>query len=72
VTITAAALQGDTLSALCWRVLGTTAGGVVEQAYALNPGLAAGGTVLAEGQVVILPEPPSPAAVALETVNLWD
>lgn len=65
-------LQGDTLDRVCWRVLGTTEGGVVEQAYALNPGLAALGPVLPEGTEVTLPDPPAAAAVALQTINLWD
>jgi len=69
---TARAHQGDTLDAVCWRELGTTSGGVVEQALALNPGLAAHRTVLPEGTAVIRPETPSGAAVTLETVNLWD
>lgn len=66
------ALQGDTLDLICWRVLGTTEGGVVEQAYAMNSGLAALGTILPEGTEVMLPDPPSAAAVALQTINLWD
>jgi len=32
-TFTTTTLDGDTLDALCWRELGTTEGGVVEQAY---------------------------------------
>lgn len=72
MTSTATALQGDTLDRICWRVLGTTEGGVVEQAYALNPGLAALGTTLPEGTPVTLPDPPPAAAVALQTINLWD
>lgn len=66
------ALQGDTLDLICWRLLGTTEGGVVDAAYALNPGLAALGTILPEGTEVVLPDPPSAATVALQTVNLWD
>ncbi|MCJ2189159.1 tail protein X [Novosphingobium beihaiensis] len=69
---TAIARQGDTLDAICWRELGTTQGNVVEDALTLNPGLAASGTVLAEGTVVMLPDPPAAAAALLETVNLWD
>lgn len=68
------ALQGDTIDALCWRELGTTSGGVVENALALNPFLAEAGTILAEGASVMLPDPPQAAgrALILETVNLWD
>ncbi|WP_185998225.1 tail protein X [Novosphingobium aerophilum] len=66
------AMQGDTLDMICWRVLGTTEGEVVEQAYALNPGLAALGTILPEGRTITLPDPPAAAAVALDTINAWD
>ena len=69
---TTTARQGDTLDLICWRELGTTAGGVVEQALALNPALAEAGPVLAEGAAVILPAVPAAATPTLETVNLWD
>lgn len=71
---TVTAQQGDTIDALCWRELGTTSGGVVEAALALNPFLAEAGTTLAEGASVLLPDPPQAAgrALILETVNLWD
>ena len=66
------ARQGDTLDAICWRELGTTSGGVVEQALALNPDLIALGTRVTEGAAVILPDPPATSAPTLETINLWD
>ncbi|MGV3511907.1 MAG: tail protein X [Novosphingobium sp.] len=71
---TITAQQGDTIDAMCWRELGTTAGGVVEAALDLNPGLAGAGAVLAEGTAVILPDPPQTARAApiLQTVNLWN
>lgn len=69
---TVTALQGDTLDLICWRVLGTTQGHVVEDALALNPGLAALGTVLPQGTVIVLPDPPVAAAATLQTINLWD
>ncbi len=81
---TVTARQGDTIDALCWRVLGTTAGGVVEAALDANPGLAVPGPFLPEGVAVILPDLPgtkaagtSPASgpvpvPVLATVNLWD
>ena len=72
MTTTVTAVQGDTLDLICWRTLGTTAGGVVEQGFALNPGLADAGPLLATGTVVVLPAPPAAAAPARETVNLWD
>jgi len=63
--------KGDTVDALCWRHLGRTAG-VTEQAIALNPGLAASGPILTEGQPVTLPEAVDAAPSIRETVNLWD
>lgn len=70
-TITATALQDETLSALCWRVLGQTEG-VVEQALTMNRGLAGSGQVLAEGQVVTLPNLTAPRVATREMVQLWD
>lgn len=74
---TATAREGDTLDLICWRVLGTTAGGVVEAALELNRTGAASiaelGDVIAEGTAVLLPDPPAAAtASTLETVNLWN
>jgi phage tail protein X len=72
MTTTATAHQGETLDAICWRVLGTTAGGVVEAALDLNPGLAATAQI-AEGTAVILPDPPATdATTTLDTTNYWD
>ena len=73
----AIAREGDTLDLICWRVLGTTAGGVVEAAFGLNrnggASLAELGSVIAEGTTVLLPDPPQAATSStLETVNLWD
>jgi len=65
------ALQGDSLDLICWRELGTT-DGVVEQALALNPGLAGAGPVIAAGTAVTLPEPVAATPQRRETVNLWD
>ncbi len=72
MTSTVLAHQGDTLDAICWRELGTTAGGIVEDALLLNPGLADKGPTIPEGTAVTLPDPPSTIAAVLETVNLWD
>ncbi|WP_333840545.1 tail protein X [Novosphingobium sp.] len=64
--------QGETLDAICWRVLGATAGGVVEQALELNPGIAAT-ALIGEGTAILLPDPPLAGAVGtLATTNLWD
>jgi phage tail protein X len=68
----AVAQQGETLDAVCWRVLGQTAG-VSEQAYDLNPGLAALGPVLPGGTRIVLPDlVATTAPVRRETVKLWD
>lgn len=65
------AMQGDTLDLLCYRHLGRTAG-VTEQAYQLNPGLAAHGVVIAHGTAVTLPDPTRTAAATRALVQLWD
>lgn len=64
------AQQGDTLDSLCWRHLGSSA--AVEAALELNPGLAALGPILPNGQPVTLPDA-APAATAGKTLlQLWD
>lgn len=66
-------IQGDTLDLVCWRELGTTAAGVVEQALELNPGLADAGVVIASGTALTLPAAPAPAATPFrKLVQLWD
>ncbi|KVC43643.1 phage tail protein [Burkholderia pseudomultivorans] len=50
-----AALQGETLDALCWRYYASTAG-TVEAVLEANPGLAELGVVLPMGTVVDMPE----------------
>ncbi|WP_369682507.1 tail protein X [Asticcacaulis taihuensis] len=70
-TLTAAALQDEPLDALCYRVLGTTAG-VVEQALELNRGLADLGEFLPEGTVVILPAKITTETPQNKIVQLWE
>lgn len=70
-TISVRANQVDTLDALLYRHLGTTAGGVVEAALQLNPGLAALGPVLPVGTLVTLP-PINTSATTAQSINLWD
>lgn len=70
-TLTVRAAQGDTLDMLCWRHLGRTAG-VVEQALALNAGLAAHGPSLPAGLSVTLPVTNIETSANRETVNLWN
>lgn len=67
----AVAQAGETVDALCWRVLGRTAG-VSEQVYARNPGLADLGPLLPAGHEVDLPEVAELAAPVRQTVKLWD
>ncbi|KVC82472.1 tail protein X [Burkholderia ubonensis] len=50
-----AALQSETLDALCWRYYGSTAG-TVEAVLEANPDLAELGVVLPMGTVVEMPE----------------
>jgi phage tail protein X len=72
MAVTAIAQQDDMLDAICWRTLGTTAGGVVEQALDLNPGLSET-ALIAAGTPVLLPDPPTGDPVStLDTTNLWD
>ncbi|MGO1068414.1 tail protein X [Lysobacter sp. CA199] len=65
------AAQGETLDALCWRVLGRTAG-VVEAAIAANPGLADLGPVLPHGTPVDLPDPVARTPQTRPLIQLWD
>ncbi len=64
----ASALAGETMDAICWRVLGTT-NGTVEQALELNPAFAAG-VILPEGAAIFLPS--IVAESPIETVQLWN
>jgi phage tail protein X len=61
--------QGDTLDSLCYRHLGSSA--QVEAALELNPGLAALGPVLPNGQLVTLPEQTAAESTAT-LIQLWD
>lgn len=67
----AAALDGETVDALCWRVLGRT-GEVTEQVLATNRGLAALGAQLPGGTLVDLPDIDQAAPTVRQTVKLWD
>ncbi|WDF71468.1 tail protein X [Novosphingobium sp. KACC 22771] len=72
MTTTATARANERLDTLCYRILGTTTGGVVEAALALNPGLAGGGSWIAEGTQVTLPDVPTATPSTIEIVKLWD
>lgn len=61
--------QGDTVDVLCWRYFGRT-GGIVEQVFLLNPGIADFGPVLPQGTEVLLPEQVQQEK-SNRTVKLW-
>lgn len=63
--------DGETVDALCWRILGQSAS-VTEQTYAANPGLADLGPRLPGGTQVDLPEPSAITNAVRATVKLWD
>lgn len=63
------AMQGDTVSAICWRYFGRTQG-IVEATLNANPGLADLGPILPHGHVIDLPD--QPAQPEKKTVQLWD
>ena len=69
----ATAQAGETLDALCWRVLGKTAE-VTEQALAANPGLADLGVLLPGGTKVDLTAAAAQAnkPTRRQTISLWD
>jgi phage tail protein X len=68
--VLARANQGETLDALCLRVLGRT-DGVVEAALAANPGLADLGPVLPIGTPVQLPDTTTATRTETALVQLW-
>ena len=68
-SLSATAMAGETIDALCWRVLGRT-DGVVEDVFELNPAHAAG-VILPEGAAILLPSS-IVAAPTIETVQLWN
>lgn len=69
-TMEASALQGETVDALVWRILGMGAP-IVEQVLELNRGIAAG-VILAEGQSVTVPLVERDSAPPRDIIQLWD
>lgn len=67
----ATAQEGETVDALCWRVLGRTQG-VTEQVLEMNRGLAELGPALPGGTEVALPDVSELAIARRDTVSLWD
>lgn len=63
--------ENMTLELVVWAALGSQDDGVVEQAFALNPGLAALGVFIPVGTFVELPEPQAAKPALRETVQLW-
>lgn len=63
------AQQGDSIDSLCWRHLGSSA--QVEATLELNPGLAALGATLPNGQPVTLPDS-TDAQPKTNLIQLWD
>ena len=60
------AQDGMTLDLVVWRAFGRQDQGLVEQTLALNPGIAAVGSILPIGTRVVLPQP-----AKRNTVRLW-
>lgn len=71
MTITATTRDKESVSALCWRVLGTSGGGVIEQTLDLNPGLAARGALLPAGLTITLPDISTDQPTTLSVVQFW-
>jgi phage tail protein X len=65
------ALQGETIDALCQRVLGRT-GSVTEAALAANQGLASLGPFLPMGTAVNLPDATQATQTEAVLVQLWN
>lgn len=65
------ARQGDTLDGLIWRERGL---GIADcpAVLAVNPGLAALGTILPTGSPVTIPAIAAPALPVRDVVQLWD
>lgn len=63
-------LEGDTLDAVVFRHLGTTAG-IVEQILADHPGLADLGAILPTGTRITLPDTVNTVS-ASQFIQLWD
>lgn len=63
--------ENMTLDLIVWKAFGRQDDGVVEEAFALNPGLAALGAFIPVGTFVELPEQQAPKPALRETVQLW-
>lgn len=68
------ATEGDTLDLIVFNACGSTTGGILEQAFELNPHLCdTPYTVLAAGTPVILPPLTKTSGQKIrKTIQLWD
>lgn len=64
-------IAGETVDALVWRAVGKGPG-AVEAVLEANPGLAARGPVLVEGQLVAIPTVKASEAAVVPLIQLWD
>lgn len=64
------AMQGDTVDAICYRELGSTAG-ITETVLDNNKGLAGLGPVLPHGTPVDLPDITAAPATTAPLIQLW-
>lgn len=64
--------EGLTVSRLAWDAYGSTAAGIVERIYALNPGLGKLGLILPIGTKVIIDNAPPASSSEREVIRLWD
>jgi phage tail protein X len=60
-----------TVSLIVWRRFRRPMPGLVEEIYAINPGLASQGPYLTEGTVFSMPVPTPRAPAILDPVKLW-
>lgn len=65
------AQDGMTLDLLVWRAFGRQDQGLVEQTLALNPGIAAVGSILPIGTRVVLPPSQAAQTAKRNSVRLW-
>lgn len=65
-------IDGDTVDYIAFNYYGFTSGGIVEQIYAANPGLADKGPILKNGVTVKLPDLAGAVSTTTKGVRLWD
>lgn len=65
------ARAGETVDAVCYRVLGRTMG-VTEAVFAVNPGVAALGATLPAGHPIVIPDFIDATRAESRVYKLWD